>query len=77
MSKLDKLLAKARNNPEGLKFSEFESLLTLSGWQHVRTRGSHRIYKSAHGLRLPIQPDGKMAVGYQVKQFLKVYDNEN
>ena len=76
MSKLDKLLEKARNNPGGLQFKEFRSLLSGFGWIHDRTSGSHEIWISLQGVRLSIQSKGKMAKGYQIKQFLKVYYDE-
>lgn len=76
MSKLEKLMEKARNNPGGLQFKEFRSLLSAIGWNHDRTSGSHEIWISLQGVRLSIQPKGKMAKGYQVTQFLKVYDDE-
>ena len=38
-----KTLAKARNNPAGLRFSEFESLVEAFGFSLDRQTGSHRI----------------------------------
>ncbi len=78
MGKQDKLLLKARRNPNGLKFQEFETLLSLSNWQFRRQTGSHRFWYSPQKYRLSIQPrkDGK-AKAYQVKQFLEQYDREN
>lgn len=77
MTKAEKLLIKARNNPSGLLFREFETLLSQHGWIYDHRKGSHRIWYSPEGVRLPIQPrsDGK-AKGYQVKQFLEQYDKE-
>ena len=76
MSKVEKLLEKARNNPGGLRIKEFRSLLSALDWIHDRTAGSHEIWISQQGVRLPIQPKGKMAKAYQVKQLLKVYNDE-
>lgn len=76
MSRKEKLLTKARNNPAGLNFQEFESLLNLCEWRLDRQEGSHRIWISLQGTRLPIQPKGNKAKGYQVKQFLKIFDAE-
>ena len=74
MVRKDKLLEKARRNPQGLQFSEFESLLSLSNWQFKRQTGSHRFWYSPERYRLSIQPrkDGK-AKNDRVKQFLE-YD---
>jgi len=66
MTKAEKLLAKARNTPSGLSFSEFERLLSQNGWVFDHQKGSHRFWYSHEGFRLPVQPrpDGK-AKGYQ------------
>jgi len=76
MSKVEKLLKKARNNPRGLSFNDFETLLTQLGWIRQRQEGSHRIYISPKRYRLSVQPKGAKAKGYQVRQFLKQYDLE-
>ncbi|MGE0084282.1 MAG: type II toxin-antitoxin system HicA family toxin [Desulfococcaceae bacterium] len=78
MTKVQKLLSKAFNNPSGLLFREFETILSQSGWTFDRQQGSHSIWYSPAGFRLPIQQrqDGK-AKGYQVKQFLEQYGKEN
>ena len=53
-----------------LSFMEFCQLLEAFGYRHVRTTGSHRAYHhvEAQDTRI-IQPDGKDAKGYQVRQF--------
>lgn len=76
MSKKEKLLEKARNNPNGLNFNEFETLLQMCGWTFDRQTGSHRVWYSPGGERLPIQPKGSNAKGYQVRQFLRILDQE-
>jgi predicted RNA binding protein YcfA (HicA-like mRNA interferase family) len=78
MTRKIKLLDKARRNPQGLPFSEFETLLSLCGWEFKRQRGSHRYWYSPHKYRLSIQPTKESkAKSYQVKQFLAQYDQEN
>lgn len=76
MSKKDKLLSKARNNSHGLHFEEFESLMNLCSWIFDHQSASHRIWYSPKGQRISVQPKGAMAKGYQVKQFLNIYDEE-
>lgn len=77
MTKRAKLLEKAERNPAGLRFGEFETLLEGCGWSFDRQRGSHRIWISPKGARLSAQATklGK-AKGYQVKQFLTIYEEE-
>ena len=77
MNRKEDLLQKARRNPNGLKFSEFERLMRQSLWTQRRQRGSHRIWYSPGGYRLAIQPNKSMAKGYQVRQFLAQYNKEN
>ena len=64
------LLDRAIRTPNGLRFNEFETLLTQCGWTFDRQRGSHRIWYSPQGVRLSIQAKGNRAKGYQVEQFL-------
>jgi len=77
MDRLDKLLRHARSSPAGLSFTEFETMMGLAKWKLDRQRGSHRIWYSPKWHRLPIQPVGRRAKVYQVRQFLAQYDLEN
>jgi hypothetical protein len=71
MSRKEKLLDKAKNNPQGLRFEEFETLLRLYDWIFDHQTGSHRIWYSTKKERLSIQPTkNATAKAYQVKQFL-------
>ena len=47
MSKVDKLLEKARNNPQGLRFSDLCRLTKAFGFEWVHGEGSHRVYGRA------------------------------
>ena len=78
MSKRDKLLEKARSNPKGLRFAELQTLLKQQGWTFDHQTGSHHIWYSPKGTRLPIQEGkGGKAKGYQVKQFLDIHEGES
>lgn len=71
-----KVLAKARNNPADVRFSELLALVAACGWQPQRVTGSHRIFVHPLGAnRLNLQPrkDGK-AKPYQVEQVLDAID---
>jgi predicted RNA binding protein YcfA (HicA-like mRNA interferase family) len=78
MGKRQKLIEKARRNSAGLRFGEFETLLANSGWTFDHQTGGHRIWYSPGRHRLPIQEtkNGK-AKEYQVRQFLKQYEQES
>jgi len=70
MSRKDKLLKQALNNPDNLSFSDFENLLRQFQWDFKRQNGSHAIWHSPTGYRLVIQNRNGKAKGYQVRQFL-------
>lgn len=70
MSKKEKLLTKAINNPEGLSFTDFQTLMSHCGWEQDHQSGSHQIWYSPKGYRISVQNRNGKAKGYQVKQFL-------
>jgi predicted RNA binding protein YcfA (HicA-like mRNA interferase family) len=76
MSKTDKLIEKLRTNQEDVDFNDFETLLSRLGWILDRQSGSHRIWISPKRSRVAIQPKGSKAKGYQIRQFLKIYNEE-
>lgn len=78
MTKREKVLVRAMDNPNGLSFGEFKTLLSQAGWTFDHQKGSHQIWYSPVRYRLPIQ-EGKSgkAKGYQVEQFLLQYGVEN
>ena len=47
MTKKEKLLEKARNNPNGLNFQEFTRLMSQAGWILDHQTGSHLILRQA------------------------------
>jgi hypothetical protein len=73
VDKKEKLLKKAGNNSQGLRFSEFETLLSLCDWVFDHQTGSHYIWYPTAEVRLYIQPtkNGE-AKAYQVRQFLSL-----
>lgn len=56
-------------NCNNIKFNEFKLFLEKTGFQLVRTRGDHHMYVF-DGLDeiINIQPNGKNAKAYQIKQ---------
>jgi predicted RNA binding protein YcfA (HicA-like mRNA interferase family) len=72
MTRCEKLLQKAQNQPRGLRFEELLRLAECYGFRFTRQRGSHRQYRHDElGVSIPLQPDknGK-AKEYQVGQVL-------
>ena len=77
MDASERLMDQARTNPAGLSFRDFENLMARKGWTFKRQKGSHRLWYSPSGYRLPIQPKGRRAKSYQVRQFLAQQDKED
>ena len=58
-----------------IAFRDFEHLLLALGFKLARTGGSHRIYvHSAPERPFPVQPEGKDAKQYQVRQLRTIID---
>lgn len=73
MTKPAKLYEQLLANPSKIiGFSDFERLLEAFGWEHKRTKGSHRTYVHRDvPAVLTINPDGKSAHRYQVRLLLE------
>ena len=75
MPNCEELLAKAQNNPAGLRFMELCVLAECFGWQLARTAGSHHVYKRARTMQvMNFQNVKGKAKPYQVKQLLDAID---
>ena len=75
MGRYERLLAKAKRNPAGLRLEELCRLAEHAGFEFVRQRGSHRIYRH-HGLggTLSVQDFRGEAKPYQVRQLISVIE---
>lgn len=76
MVKLGRLYAQLlQSASRSISFRDFEALLTAFGFEHVRTTGSHRQYVHPFISRpFPVQPDGKDAKRYQVRELLELVE---
>ncbi|TAK79144.1 MAG: type II toxin-antitoxin system HicA family toxin [Gammaproteobacteria bacterium] len=77
MGKQEKLLEKAKNNPNGLSFDDFQTLMRRYGWVLDHQKGSHQIWYSPKSYRISVQNRNGKAKEYQVKQFLLRLEEEN
>jgi predicted RNA binding protein YcfA (HicA-like mRNA interferase family) len=60
---------------QGLSFQEFERILRAFSYELDRQNGSHRVYKHPSVPdRVTIQPRGKHAKPYQLRQFLDIVE---
>ncbi|MCZ6626177.1 MAG: type II toxin-antitoxin system HicA family toxin [Deltaproteobacteria bacterium] len=72
---MDGLVERARNNPQSLSFKEIQRLVDLAGFRLKRVRGSHHVYTRKGIVEITnIQPKGKMAKPYQVRQVVSLID---
>ncbi|HXS48489.1 MAG TPA: type II toxin-antitoxin system HicA family toxin [Sphingomicrobium sp.] len=73
MTKASRLYEQLLANPGTIiSFRDFERLLDAFGWEHKRTKGSHRQYTHPKvPTVLTINPDGKSAHRYQVRLLLE------
>ena len=74
MSKIAKLAYKLFAG-QNIRFAEFKALLIAYGFDLQRTNGSHHIYRHDDvAAIINIQPDGKNAKRYQLRQFIAIVE---
>lgn len=49
MPTLEKIIEKMKNQPNGIKISEADKVLTAKGYILIRQKGSHRSYRNKSG----------------------------
>ena len=49
MASADKLVAKMKRQPNGIRFEEGTKVLVHYGYEHIRTKGSHYQYGNENG----------------------------
>lgn len=76
MTKASELYERLLANPGTIiSFRDFERLLRAFGFELDRTVGSHRQYvHPAIPRAFPVQPSGKDAKRYQVREFLELVE---
>jgi len=58
-----------------ITFRDLDRVLVALGFTHARTNGSHRIYVHPGVPRpFPVQPDGKEAKRYQIRELLELME---
>ncbi|HZS39713.1 MAG TPA: type II toxin-antitoxin system HicA family toxin [Polyangia bacterium] len=75
MGRAGKIFEAARRNPAGLTFFELQRLIEAAGFRLARTSGSHHGYtKPGVAEIINVQPAGRRAKTYQVRQVLVIID---
>lgn len=74
-----KLLARIQFSTHNVAFRDLVRLAEALGFVHDRTTGSHQVYvhRDHAEAMINLQPDGKDAKPYQVKQLLKLVEEYN
>ena len=68
MSRLEKLLTRAKDSPNNFSFADLCTLLRQAGYEHVRSKGSHRFFRHpSTGDIVNIQPKQGKAKPSQVR----------
>jgi predicted RNA binding protein YcfA (HicA-like mRNA interferase family) len=70
MSKTEKLIEKMKNQPNGIRMSEADKVLTANGYRFDRQNGSHRQYINASGDVLTVKDETPLKAVY-VKEILR------
>lgn len=75
LSRAAKILDHARRSPAAVRFIDLCRLAEAAGFALRRTRGSHHVY-SRPGVPeiIDLQPDGKDAKPYQVRQVVALIE---
>ena len=76
MANVETILAKMRDNPKGIGFSDLCKVCDFYFGDARQSSGSHRVYKTPWqgNPRVNIQSDGAYAKAYQVRQVLKAIE---
>ena len=69
MAGVDKIMDKMKNQPNGIRMSEADKVLTVYGYRLDRQRGSHRQYINASGDVITIKDENPLKAVY-VKDIL-------
>lgn len=60
MASVDEIIEKMKNQPNGIKMSEADKVLTANGQRLARQRGSHRQYINAVGDVITIKDENPL-----------------
>ena len=71
ISNIDKIIAKMRNQPHGIRLEEVDKVLQAYGFREDRQRGSHKQYVHNSGYTITIVQKNPIKA-YQVVDILKI-----
>ena len=73
-----KFLARLLNNRQNVKYNDFTALVEAFGFYHMRSNGSHNIFKNEVAAEIiNIQNEKGEVKPYQIKQFLAIVEKYN
>lgn len=78
MSRIEKLVASFLSNSSDFKFSDVEKVLSAFGFQDVRSKGSHHMFRHPDGRKLPAIPkkDGNRVKKIYIKRIVQILELE-
>ncbi|MGR3220412.1 MAG: type II toxin-antitoxin system HicA family toxin [Candidatus Anammoxibacter sp.] len=75
---VDKILKKAKNNPQNIRFTEMQKLIEAFGYRYRGGKGSHCVFKhESISEIMNLQEEKGMAKAYQIKDFFKILEKYN
>lgn len=73
MSRLRKLVNRFLSEPPEVRFDDVYFLLKAFGFEEIRSKGSHHIFRNTDGLKITVpKKGGKMVKGIYVKQIVQL-----
>lgn len=64
MASVEKIIEKMKNQPNGIKMSEADKVLTANGYRLDRQKGSHRQYINAAGDLITVKDENPLKAVY-------------
>jgi predicted RNA binding protein YcfA (HicA-like mRNA interferase family) len=75
MSKLSKLVKQFLSNPSDVRFEEVGYILRAFGFEEVRSKGSHHIFRNSDGRKLTVpKKDGQRVKRVYIKQVVDLLE---
>lgn len=62
MAKVEKIIEKMKNQPNGVSFREIKKVLEYLGYEVVRVTGSHHHFRNKHGLRTTVKRENPVDI---------------
>ena len=75
MTQRDKLIERIRQHPKGVTLEELDRMLRMFGFELVRVRGSHHIYRRPGSPPITVASHGPHVHSEAVREVLRIIDD--